>query len=274
MQRLLLFKHFLLDRRNGIKWSELFSRLIRPSAFRRAQAMIDEITDVDEWLKVKLRKPQCVLYWPKEIELRWLYQVIAETLYADDWHYYEWGKTIIEKEDIVADCGAAEGLFGLLASSRCKQVYMIEPLPLFVSALKMTFAEKKNVDILPVALSDRSGRATLTGNGIMAQIVDSQPDGTSVPVTLSTLDDLFFYKDLPVSYIKADLEGYELKMLEGAMKSIAAYSPKIAITTYHKADHAKLISDFITGINPKYQIRVKGIEPMWGGTVMLHAWVE
>ena len=269
-----MLKHFLLGRRNGIRWSELIRRLTRPSASQRAQAMIAEIIDGDEWLKVKLHQFPISLYWPKDIDLTWLYQVIAENLYPDDWHYYEWEQTIIDKEDTVADCGAAEGLFGLIASSRCRQVYSIEPFPLFVSALQKTFASRENVKILPVGLSDRPGSATLVGSGIMAQIGDAQPNGAGVPVPVSTLDDIFFHKDNPVSYIKADLEGYELNMLEGARNTIAAYSPKIAITTYHKADHAKRISEFLTGINPKYNIKVKGIEPMWGEAVMLHAWIS
>jgi len=267
-------KHYLLRSRNGVSWSGLVKRLIRPSASQRAKARISEIVYLDEWLKIKFHEPIGSLYWPKEIGLKWLYQVIAENFYPDDWHYYEWHRTSIDKEDVVVDCGAAEGLFSLIVSSRCKKVYAIEPLPLFVSALKMTFSPKKNVKILPVGLSDLQGRATLAGNGIMAQIISSPSNDTGVPVTVNTIDKLFYKKDIPITYLKADLEGYELKMLEGAKNTIAAYSPKIAITTYHKSDHARLISEFLTAVNSKYHIKVKGIEPRWGAAVMLHAWIE
>ena len=269
-----MLKHYLLGRRNGIGLIELINRLFRPSAIQRAKAQISEILYLDEWLVVNFHKPTGSLYWPKEVDFKWLYQVIAEIFYPDDWHYYEWDRTSIDKDDIVVDCGSAEGLFSLIVSQRCKMVYSIEPLPIFLSAQKMTFEKKENVKILPFGLSDLPGKARLDGSGITAKIVSSQSNDLGVPITISTLDDLFFKKDIPVTYLKADLEGYELKMLEGAKNSIAAYSPKIAITTYHKANHAKQISDFITTINSKYHIKVKGIEQIWGGPVMLHAWIE
>lgn len=62
-------------------------------------------------------------------------------------------------------------------------------------------------------------------------------------------------------------------MLAGAERSIARYRPKIAITTYHVAEHADQIASFLQRIEPGYRIRTKGIDAVTGSPVMLHAWV-
>jgi len=41
-------------------------------------------------------------------------------------------QTTVTEEDIVVDCGAAEGLFGFLVIDRCEKLLLIEPLPVFL----------------------------------------------------------------------------------------------------------------------------------------------
>ena len=87
-------------------------------------------------------------------------------------------------DDIVADCGAAEGL-SLIASLRCKRAFAIEPLPAFLEASAKTFRNIGNVAILPFALSDETSEAWIEDHGIASKIVDQT---TSNPVAISTLD--------------------------------------------------------------------------------------
>lgn len=65
-----------------------------------------------------------------------------------------------------------------------------------------------------------------------------------------------------------------MKMLEGAKKTIKMFSPKIAITTYHRTGDAKKIADQLKSINPDYNIMFKGVEDRNGEPVMIHAWVD
>ncbi|MDP2211825.1 MAG: FkbM family methyltransferase [Candidatus Aquicultor sp.] len=211
------------------------------------------------------------LYYPKEFAIGSLCQVIAELCYPRDWHYYEIEQTRVTPGDVVVDCGAAEGLFGLLVADRAAKVYAIEPMTRFVESMRLTFSGFDNVEVLPVALSDQEGTAYISGCGISSTL-STFGDGDRVEVT--TLDTLFIKQDIPVSYIKADLEGYELSMLKGARETIKKHSPKIAITTYHVAEHAESIAGYLKDINPQYRIKVKGVEERCGAPVMLHAWVE
>lgn len=137
--------------------------------------------------------------------------------------------------------------------------------------MKLTFDQIDNVETLETALSDVKGDAVIQQSiGGISSKVKLSTDG--IPNKVDTIDKLF--KDKPISYIKADLEGFDLQMIKGARETIIKNKPKIAITTYHRKDHAELISEFLRSIVLEYNIRVKGIELRNGSTIMLHAWIK
>lgn len=268
-RRLKVFAHWLGGRWHKVSPSELIRFLAAKKVGQRAEPFILNITESDQYLRVWLNGLSHPLYWPKNMDLRFLHQVITELFDPKDWHYYQIPETQVGKEDIVLDCGASEGLFSLMAAQECKKVFAIEPLPNFLDSLKLTFAEMENVEILPFALSDHRGRGKISADGISSSLCNSGTD-----VDLATLDKLFLEAGVQVSYIKADLEGHEMMMLRGAKSLIAEYRPKIAITTYHRKEHYEEISKFLTTLCPQYRIKGTGIYAETGSPVMLHAWIE
>jgi FkbM family methyltransferase len=226
----------------------------------------------DESILVGLRGLTRPLYWPAEQPLHSLYMVLSEALDARNWHYYEIPETRVAPDDIVADCGAAEGIFSLLVQRRAAHVYAIEPAPHWTDSLTRTFACAPNVTVLPVALGDAPRRACMSGGTLDSALSATQSEG-ALEVAVETLDRLFVDRDRPLTYLKADLEGFELSMLAGAERTIARYHPKIAITTYHRADDADEITAFLHRVEPRYRVRTKGIDAITGEPVMLHAWV-
>jgi hypothetical protein len=136
--------------------------------------------------------------------------------------------------------------------------------------LNRAFAGAPNVRVLPYALSDQAGRQRLRSGGLESRL-DAAGD---VEVPVETIDGLFHAKGIAVSYLKADLEGHDLAMLHGARRTIAQWSPRIAITTYHTPEHARLMMGFLHSVNPGYRFRTKGIESEHGTPLMLHAWVD
>ncbi len=268
-RRFNLLKQWIAGRRHGVGFAELSRHLFAPLSRSKAQKFIEGIEEDGDDYRLKLKGLALPLYYPKAAGLGHVYQVISEIFRPDEWHYYEIQQTALRPDDIVADCGAAEGLFSLKAAAHCRKVYAIEPLPLFIVSLRKTFETVGNVEIVPWALGATSGASYLSESGILSAI-SVEPTGTAVKIT--TIDDMFFHQKKALTYLKADLEGYELEMLAGAKETIRVNRPRIAITTYHKADHADRIKNFLREIHPGYNLLTKGLEDSAGAPVMLHAW--
>ena len=208
------------------------------------------------------------LYWPRELPLDALYMVAGEQFDHDDWHQYETEETPVRRDDIVVDCGAAEGLFALRVAARCRRVYAIEPYPRFASAMRRSFEGLENVEIVECLLGERDGTGKLSGAGLTAM------EGTTgADTALRSLDSLFPPGGADPTYLKADVEGAELRVLRGGRELIRRSRPRIAFTTYHDATHADEIAHLLKEIEPGYRIRTKGWS-QFGTPLMLHAWIE
>jgi len=271
MRRLKILAYWLMGRRNNVSAHEILNFLLRPVCTAKAKEKIERIENKPGYLAVYFRNFERPFYYPSAMSIDLLYQVTAEIFYEEYWHHYETDDVKVEEGDVVVDCGAAEGLFSFVNAYKCKKVYAIEPLGEYIDAMKMTFSNFNNVEVIRSALGSHDGSASITKNAISSNI-SSSSDGEKVGVT--TLDKLFYEKGVRVSFIKADLEGSEMDMLKGAFKTIKSYTPKIAITTYHKSGDARAISEYLKDLDSRYEIYIKGIEAKHGSPVMLHAHVR
>lgn len=242
--------------------------LAQPSAKARGMRYVRSISENRGFYSVELKGYDEVLYWPVSQGLWSLGMILSEQFDPRDWHYYQINETRLGPEDVVVDCGAAEGLFSLIASRVCKYCYCVEPSPGFQPFLRRTFNGVKNVEILPFLVSNYIGNTHMDSAGVSSR---ETHDATAPSVAASTIDALFLERNIPFTYLKADIEGDEMRLLEGARESIQQYRPRIAITTYHEPAHAEQIKAFLKGVHPDYRFRVKGIVP-GGQPVMLHAW--
>jgi len=279
-RRLAIVWHWLRGKRNNVGLAELLAKVAGRTCVSKAKRLITKIEDGGDFWIVSLKNLPTALYYPKNLPtqpsdaiklfakrfpLRPLCQVICETMCPDDWHYYEAEGTQVTAEDVVLDCGASEGLFSLSVASKCRRIYAVEPHPAFASALRLTLQHYPNAEVLELAVGGEPGTAFLSDHGIASRLGSS-----GHPIQVARVDDLFD----KITYIKADLEGYEMEMLRGARRTIQRWSPRISIATYHKPEHAQEITEYLRGINPNYKVRTKGIEASNGAPVMLHAWVE
>lgn len=75
-----------------------------------------------------------------------------------------------------------------------------------------------------------------------------------------SLDFLFSDGSLPsVSFLKADVEGYERDLLLGARETIRTYRPKLSICTYHLPDDWREIPSVIRSFGMGYKMRFSGL---------------
>jgi len=179
----------------------------------------------------------------------------------------------IKKGDVVIDAGANFGLFSGLASSLEATVYAFEPVKIIREKyLEETAKLNENINIISLALSNTIGNVLIKGGGIAsASIVENlnkkESDLINEIVSTITLDDWVKQNNISkIDFIKADIEGAERLMLEGAQWVLKNYAPKLAICTYHLPDDKKVLTDLILKANPNYKIIYK-----WK---KLYAWVE
>ena len=139
---------------------------------------------------------------------------------------------------IVVDCGAAEGLFGLLTVEMCEHLYLFESDADWILPLEMTFR-------------NYSHKVT-----ILNKFVGYSDNETNV-----SLDSFFCGRK--IASLKADLEGAEPQMLEGARKLFEAGGvSQASICAYHHPDHANEFTGFLEGFGYKVT-PAPGFIPHW-----------
>jgi FkbM family methyltransferase len=92
----------------------------------------------------------------------------------------------------------------------------------------------------------------------------------SSKVNVYSLDS--FIGDGVVSFIKSDIEGFELEMLKGAANLIKRCRPKLAISIYHKPEDLFEIPKFIHSLVPEYKMAIRHHASTLVDTV-LYCWI-
>ncbi|MDR0795954.1 MAG: FkbM family methyltransferase [Tannerella sp.] len=165
------------------------------------------------------------MYFPKgktDLEIKKYIQTLLVEQDEDSPHRYLSPHFIVSSGDIVFDIGAAEGIFSLSIIEKVSEIIIFEPEDVWFDALKSTFEPwKEKVRIIKKFISDIDGEHS---------------------ITLDT-----FCKVIPrIDFIKADVEGFELNLLKGAVKVIHNHpNLKIAICTYHKHHDEMVLKHFL-----------------------------
>lgn len=116
----------------------------------------------------------------------------------------------------------------------------------------------KDIKIIKYAVSDiNSDRRINIENKVGTSF--SISDGTfGKKIKCVTLDSYFGNIELKGRvFIKVDIEGAELSMLQGSINFIKKYHPVMAICLYHKAKDFYEIPNFIKEINPNYKFYLR-----------------
>jgi FkbM family methyltransferase len=143
---------------------------------------------------------------------------------------------------VVLDCGANIGVFTRLSLDRgAGKVIAIEPAPENIECLRRNFAKEVGegrVVIYPKGVWDKDDFLTLNvdpHNSAADSFLihrDGGHEGAKVPLT--TIDKLVPELGLErVDFIKMDIEGAEVRALNGGRNTIARFHPLMALSAYH-----------------------------------------
>jgi len=178
---------------------------------------------------------------------------------------YQYEKVLLKSGDIVVDAGANIGVFSIFAISKgVDKVYAFEPEKNALQLLEKNIDlnnSNDNISIQPFGLSDRTQDEELISDPLTGHIAASiiRPkliNTLSEVIQCITLDEWVRENKVDrIDFIKADIEGAERKMLQGATNVLKVFAPRLAICTYHLDDDPEVLEKIIIDANPKYKIK-------------------
>ncbi|MBQ6152552.1 MAG: FkbM family methyltransferase [Ruminococcus sp.] len=129
-----------------------------------------------------------------------------------------------------------------------EHITAVEPNPKNFAKLKAYAEDIRNITLLSAGISDRSGVMYVSEKaGRMATL-----SSTGTEVKVNSVDEI----NCAPTYIKADIEGFESNMLDGAVQTLLS-KPKLNLAAYHRTcDFFSLILQ-LHRLNPDYRIYLR-----------------
>lgn len=258
-RRINMFLYLLFYKYDEAEKEELRQKILKkgiaslsvyPYSFTKAYSKMNITVNRDEEGKLYIMHHGRKLYgkfdWPEE-KFRDYYRslMIEQDLNSPHCYLGSGGNVCRErypqKEDILADIGAAEGFFALDFVDKVKKIYLFECDSEWIGPLKRTFQPWLE-----------TGKAEIVQKFVGKETRDNYV----------TLDEYFYGKD--VSFIKADIEGAEADMLLGGKDTFRNKIKKALLCAYHNDGDEKIIKKlynrygFETDINKGYMIFLFG----------------
>ncbi len=208
----------------------------------------------------------------------WEYPDLIMPLMVSDYKYdtikglfdegpYELNEKItVENGDIVIDCGANLGCFSAAVANKAKHVYAFEPAEQLCEAYLEPLKElHPNITIIKKGLAAQSGERVFrfypnsSGSSCLStgnmRIEKEMQMCIETSISCVSLDDFVESEGLErVDFIKADIEGAERELLQGAERTLKRFAPKISVCTYHLPDDKEVLEKIIKTANPNYTI--------------------
>ncbi len=186
--------------------------------------------------------------------------------------------------DIFVDCGAFVGdtieQFINSHNGIFNKIYAFEPGEKQFNALcirkKRLVSEwalnDDQIECIFAGVSDINsiGKVSFSENNLIGTCLVESNDDVVSNVNIFTLDTTL--KNCKVTILKADIEGYEMKMIKGAENLIKAHKPKLAISIYHKPQDFFEIALYIKNLVPEYKVAIRHHATQLMDTV-LYCWI-
>lgn len=136
--------------------------------------------------------------------------------------------------------------------NRYNKIIAVEPDKKTFLKLQHNTGQIKNITLLNVGIwLKKSTVPFFQAGGRNSGILSS---GKSV-ISSESVDSIL--QGGSIDYIKADIEGAEYEMLDGAKTTLQSYKPKLNIAAYHRAEDIFRLILKINEINPEYKIYIR-----------------
>ena len=110
----------------------------------------------------------------------------------------------------------------------------------------------ENVELLHAGLGEKETFCSFMGNGDDTSYID---ENGNEKTRIVSIDETI--GDKKVSFIKLDVEGFELETLKGAKECIQREHPRMAISLYHKKEDIIEIPKYIMELSKDYKFYLR-----------------
>lgn len=218
----------------------------------------DFIQNIDyyDWVFTRLADEESKRVFTNLIQFRLVPDMqFIEAAFDPDHHQY-FDKNIVScgPDEVFVDCG---GFIGDTTEDFIKQyktykkIYVYEPSGDNIVSCKENLKQYRNVEVRQCGVGEKEERLAISGSGSPSSFVGAgEGKEESDTIAIISLDSSIEEK---VTFIKMDIEGFEIPAIIGAKKHIKEDSPKLAICTYHIISDMWEIPKLIDSINPNYE---------------------
>ncbi len=168
------------------------------------------------------------------------------------------------KGEVMVELGSYDGKTLLEFMRYCpdfKAAYCFEPDRNLLSTLnaiqERQRKEGKEIVIIPKGAWDQATTLEFSACGSVTgttHVLNNQESENSYTIETVTIDDAV---QEPVSYVKMDIEGAELRALHGMERHIAEDHPKLAVCVYHRNRDILDVWGYLRGLVPEYRFYLR-----------------
>lgn len=156
-------------------------------------------------------------------------------------HMVQLFRALVGPSDVVADVGANIGMTALLFSKLAKKTYAFEPSPSTyrilsenlssngvdnVEPINIGFGENKETLWITFAKNNRSG-------GYVSDKIRPESGHVTEEIHIETLDQFFAGRNPSPTFLKIDVEGFEMNVVKGASTFLATHRPVVVMEMNH-----------------------------------------
>ncbi len=183
--------------------------------------------------------------------LAWVPEFVAGSTKTPEHMFW---KNLDLKDLVIYDVGAFQGLLTLYFAKQGRQVICYEPNTANNARLmeNLRLNGLKNIQVRKLGVGAKSAVATMVGSPLMrggasietdtvSGLLNSKGPVISEEISITTLDDDIGEQSLPApGFIKIDVEGEELAVLQGARNTLLAHKPRLFLEMHGETMNLKL----------------------------------
>lgn len=240
-----------------------------------AGEVVHGMMSMDEWQKVLDRTVGSLVggaFYVDGVKVDSGLPEVATTFFLEQ---YRLGGVVEPRAgDVVLDCGAYKGETTLWFARQVGtggRVIAFEPAAQNADALRQNLIANQGVEMAPVtvlecAVSNVTGVLAFNAQAEALSRVDATSE-ESVPAVM--IDDVVEEQRLSrVDFIKMDIEGGEVDALRGARETLKRFTPRLAISVYHRPNDLPDIVTLVRQACPNYRLYLSHKSPGLAETVL------